>query len=113
MMPTSLAQQIAALIPYLRRFARALTGSQTSGDAYVAAVLETIVTDPSVLDHDLDLRVALYKAFCGLWQSVDVNLAAEGSGSLLERQVDRRLSVIAPRQRQAFLLATVEDFDID
>ncbi len=37
----SLAESIAPHLPYLRRFARALTGSQESGDAYVVAVLET------------------------------------------------------------------------
>lgn len=112
-MPDSLAQQIAALIPYLRRFARALTGSQPSGDAYVAAVLETVVADPGVLDREQDLRVALYKAFCGLWQSVDVNLTPDGQGDLAERRIDDRLSIIAPRQRQAFLLTTVEDFSLE
>lgn len=112
-MPDSLAQQIAALIPYLRRFARALTGSQSSGDAYVAAVLEALVADPGLLDRRLELRVALYKAFCDLWQSVEVNLARNGNGGVLERQADLRLAIIAPRHRQAFLLATVEDFDID
>ncbi len=112
-MPDTLAQQIAALIPYLRRFARALTGSQASGDAYVAAVLETIVADPNVLDRKADLRVALYKAFCELWQSLDVNLAPEDQGGLTERRIDARLSVIAPRQRQAFLLTTVEEFSLE
>jgi CheY-like chemotaxis protein len=112
-MSESLAKQLAALIPYLRRFARALTGSQTSGDAYVAAVLETIVADPGVLDRRLELRVALYKAFCNLWQSLDVNMMADTPSSAVEQQANRRLSVIAPRHRQAFLLRTVEEFTLE
>jgi hypothetical protein len=38
----SKAHAIAHDLPYLRRYARALTGSQTSGDAYVAATLEAL-----------------------------------------------------------------------
>ncbi|MEO6299382.1 MAG: response regulator, partial [Paracoccaceae bacterium] len=34
---------IAANLPYLRRYARALTGSQTTGDRYAAATLEAIL----------------------------------------------------------------------
>lgn len=112
-MTESLAKQLAAIIPYLRRFARALSGSQSSGDAYVAAVLETIIADPSVLNRELPPKVALYKAFCELWQSVDVNLAADSPTSALERHADRRLAVIAPKQRQAFLLRTVEEFELE
>ncbi|MFN7024976.1 MAG: response regulator, partial [Pseudorhizobium sp.] len=32
----SLTTRVASHLPYLRRYARAVTGSQTSGDAYVA-----------------------------------------------------------------------------
>ena len=35
---------VAPQLPYLRRFSRALTGSQASGDAYVEALLETLVS---------------------------------------------------------------------
>ena len=42
----SISNAIAPHIPFLRRFARALCGTQASGDAYVAAALETILADP-------------------------------------------------------------------
>ena len=44
----SLSMRIAAHLPYLRRFSRAVTGSQASGDAYVAAVLEALIADISL-----------------------------------------------------------------
>ena len=50
-MPTSLSQEIAPHLPYLRRYARALTGSQTSGDAHVTACLEAILADPTMLER--------------------------------------------------------------
>ena len=45
----SLATAIKPHLPYLRRFSRALTGGQQSGDAYVAMLLETLVADPTTL----------------------------------------------------------------
>jgi response regulator PhyR-like protein len=54
------ATAVAQHLPFLRRYARAVTGTQTSGDAYVAAVLEAIVEDPKLLDTT-DLRVTLYR----------------------------------------------------
>ena len=75
-MPTSKA--IAPHLPYLRRFARALAGTQHAGDAYVAATLEVLIEDPALFDKALDPRAALYRTFVGLWNSLDVNLKPEG-----------------------------------
>lgn len=107
----SIASDIAPQIPYLRRFARALTGSQESGDAYVAAALETIVTDPSVYSSVLKPRVALYNVFLKLWNSVDLNNKPSGlPANALQAAADRRLEQITPRARQAFLLVALEEF---
>ena len=66
-MPNSSA--IAQYLPFLRRYARALTGSQASGDAYVAATLEALITDRSVIDDERGARVALYRLFTKIWSS--------------------------------------------
>lgn len=66
----SIAQQIAPHLPYLRRYARALTGSQKSGDAAVIAVLEALIADNVSLDRSLSSRVALYKVFMSLWRTL-------------------------------------------
>src|SRR6516162_10995984 len=70
-MPKS--QLVAQHVPYLRRYARALTGSQASGDSYVVAALETLVKEPTVLGEDLNPRVALFRLFSKIWNSVPVN----------------------------------------
>ena len=41
----SLGDQIARNLPYLRRYARALTGSQATGDAFIRATLEAALAD--------------------------------------------------------------------
>jgi DNA-directed RNA polymerase specialized sigma24 family protein len=105
----SLAESIAPHLPYLRRFARALTGSQESGDAYVVAVLETLVSDPSSFPPNLTPRIGLYNCFLKVWNSIRLNQDASGAPAA-KSQADRSLEAITPRPRQAFLLASVEGF---
>jgi DNA-directed RNA polymerase specialized sigma24 family protein len=102
----SLAETIAPQLPYLRRFARALTGSQESGDAYVVAVLETLVADPDSFPQGSLKRVGLYKCFLKVWNSISVN----HEPAVPKTQADRSLEAITPLPRQAFLLASVEGF---
>lgn len=108
----SVANEVAAHLPYLRRFARAVTGSQKSGDAYVASALEAIVADPGIFPEDLPPRVALYHTFLKILNSVSLNHVDRGkaAGTAALEAADRHLDVLTPRARQAFLLVAVEDF---
>ncbi len=105
----SLSSAIAPHLPLLRRYARALTGSQNSGDAYVAAVLETLIQDPSIMGAGDSPRVALYRTFTKLWNSMAVNGVSEPGAK--EMPAEARLTQITPRPRQAFLLVALEGFD--
>ncbi len=106
----TLSTRIAPHLPYLRRYSRALTGTQTSGDAYVAAVLEAIITDISIFpDTDSD-RVALYKLFTKLFGSVTLQIPEPTSPFAWEQRASVNLSKVSPRARQAFLLGSVESF---
>ena len=106
----STSQAVAQHLPYLRRYARALSGSQASGDAYVAATLEALVQDPKVLDTGLSTRIALYRLFTKIWNSVALNGKSSGSPS---QPVERHLSQIPPKPRQAFLLVALEGLSED
>ncbi|MBB6484103.1 response regulator [Rhizobium lusitanum] len=109
----TLSTRIAPHLPYLRRYSRALTGTQTSGDAYVAAVLEAIITDISIFpDTDSD-RVALYKLFTKLFGSVTLQIPEPTSPFAWEQRASVNLSKVSPRARQAFLLGSVESFRLD
>ena len=74
----TLAQEVATHLPLLRRYARALTGSQKSGDRYVGLLLETIVADPNTVSGSKNLRTALYRTLSRLWSSVSINLKPGG-----------------------------------
>ena len=106
----SMSSRIAPHIPYLRRYARALSGSQASGDAYVAAVLEALIADPSLFSTEESPRIALYRLFSSLWQSVEVNIREDAPVSAWEERASRNLRAISPLPRQAFLLVAVEGF---
>jgi CheY-like chemotaxis protein len=106
----SLASQIAPHLPYLRRYSRALTGDQHSGDAYVAALLEAIIAEPQDIQNTIDLRVGLYRGFTKLWESVSLNMKAPPDVPDWEASARRHLSTIAPKAREAFLLMAVEGF---
>jgi DNA-directed RNA polymerase specialized sigma24 family protein len=103
----SIAKEIAPHLPYLRRFARALSGNQASGDAYVVATLEAIIEDPAGFPRAVAPRVGLYQTFLGLWGSVPLNQKGDAAGG-----ADRNLDAMTPRSRQAFLLSTVEGFAV-
>ena len=108
-MPTS--QSVAQHLPYLRRYARALSGSQASGDAYVAATLEALIEDPSVLESGSSTRIGLYKLFTKIWNSVGLN--GQDSAVAVNQPVERHLAQIPPRPRQAFLLVALEGLSED
>jgi DNA-directed RNA polymerase specialized sigma24 family protein len=107
----STSQAVAQHLPYLRRYARALTGSQSSGDAYVATTLEALIEDPSVLEKATSTRVALYRLFTKIWNSVPVNETTEPTTR--DMSVEQRLTNITPKPRQAFLLVALEGLSED
>jgi len=106
----SKSQIVTQDLPFLRRYARALSGSQTSGDAYVTATLEAVIADPSVLDDDAGPRVALFRLFTKIWNSLSVNAAAPPEEEAL-RPGEQKLGNLMPLPRQAFLLVALEGFD--
>jgi DNA-directed RNA polymerase specialized sigma24 family protein/CheY-like chemotaxis protein len=102
------SQLVAQHVPYLRRYARVLTGSQESGDSYVKATLEALVNEPNLLALAEHPKTALYQVFSRIWNSVQVNEDAEPAVNLVPEE--RHLGQITAMPRQAFLLVSVEGF---
>ena len=102
------AQAIAEHLPYLRRYARALAGSQSAGDSYVRACLEAIVADQSALQRDVAPKVALYRLFHAMWNSA--NGFVRKNGTVGASAVEGKLHSIKPIPRQALLLRAMEGF---
>ena len=104
----STSQAVLQQLPYLRRYARALSGSQASGDAYVAATLESLIASPQTMEAGSNSRVALYRLFTKIWNSVAVNGQPDPEVAVMPPE--QHLTKITPRPRQAFLLVALEGF---
>jgi len=111
----SIGENVAANLPYLRRYARALTGSQQTGDAFVRATLEAALADDDLKASLEGGRVPLYRAFNKVWASAYMEVSDVGADAAdLPREVEAdRLQTVTPLNRQALLLTTLEDFTIE
>jgi CheY-like chemotaxis protein len=105
-----MAVRIAAELPFLRRYARALTGSQASGDKYAAATLEALLVDRSILEIEPSPRLALFRAFHAVWSTSGAVVDPDG-GSGLESRAQSHLRNLTPNTREALLLRTIEEMD--
>lgn len=93
-----LAKEIERYLPYLRRYARALTGSTKRGDEAVLAGIEALDLDLSYGEIDIMLFSAVDRAVLALLEEAD----AERS--------DDALTALALPERRALLLTALEDF---
>ncbi|MFK7869454.1 MAG: response regulator [Roseobacter sp.] len=99
--------ELGKALPYLRRFARAITGSQSSGDTFAAATLEAILADRSVLDGT-SVKTGLFKVLYSIWSSAGAPVEDDANG--LEARAQRHLSKLTEGSREALLLHTLEGF---
>lgn len=104
------SDRIAKELPYLRRYARALTGAQSSGDRYAVATLQAILEDRSIFDQEVSVKVGLYKCFHAIWASSGGNVETDASG--IDARAQKHLGSLTPNSREALLLTTVEDFSV-
>jgi CheY-like chemotaxis protein len=106
----SLLARLAPHLPYVRRYARALTGDQATGDHYVRVALEALAAGERVLEASMTPRVALYHVFHAIWCTSGAQLETAQDDDSFADDTTRRLMRIAPRSRQAFLLTALEGF---
>jgi DNA-directed RNA polymerase specialized sigma24 family protein len=107
----SLLARLAPHLPYVRRYARALTGDQTTGDHYVRVALEALAAGDRTLEANLTPRVALYHVFHAIWCTSGAQLENSSEDDYAGADdTTQRLMRIAPRSRQAFLLTALEGF---
>jgi len=108
----TVTEALAPHLPYLRRYGRALTGSQASGDAYVRAALTALLTGKHQLPSDLPPRVALYRLFHVIWSSSAGQLEDPMSFDVRHLTPEERLRSLSSADRAALLLTAVEGFSL-
>ena len=102
-----IAATVGQNLPYLRRYARALTGAQDRGDQYAIATLEAILSEPDSYDLTLQPKTALFKVFHSIWSSSGAPLSHSETG--LPSKAQGHLSRLTSGTREALLLHTIED----
>ena len=103
---------VADELPYLRRHARAPTGSRAAGDHAAAATLEAILQDGDLLDPALRPRVALLRVFHQI-RAASATTAGAPEPDTLEARAERHLARLTPRSREALLLSAIEALRFD
>lgn len=107
-----LAETIGSCLPYLRRYARALTGRQQSGDTFAVAALEAILADPEIFEQDHSPKVSLFMVFHAIWTTTGSPVDPADADTGLEQSAQQRLAALTPNSREALLLHTIEEFSI-
>lgn len=97
----SLKAALGPELPFLRRHARALTGSQTLGDAAVREMLEALLIAPHEFDNEKPPRAELYRVFHRLCKGI--NTVGHESGVI---------SSLPLHARQSLLLTAIEGFSV-
>ena len=96
-MTTLRREDLIRALPYARRYARALTGSQPRGDAMVADSLRDLIADPTAAG---DARVLLYRAVTQRFDGLTtLNLPALTGG-------------LSAMQRKLLLLTSLEELPV-
>ena len=108
----SMSDEIVRSIPYLRRYARALTGSQATGDQYVRLCLEAIIAEPDKIRSDGDFHLQLFRVFHDCFRIFDVALGDEGLQQPQKDPFGRQLAALPSLERQVLLLISLENFSV-
>ena len=106
----SMTQTLAPHLPYLRRYARALTGSQAlwSMPGHVRAALQALLEGDESLPEGVPPRVGLYRLFHAIWESGAEHYDGEAEGGA--KSPENRLKALSAPKRAALLLTAVEAF---
>jgi CheY-like chemotaxis protein/DNA-directed RNA polymerase specialized sigma24 family protein len=109
---SEMAREVASEVPFMRRYARAILGSQKEGDAFVRAALESLLRDTSELDM-ADIKVALFRALNRLFtQPERAGGKAPASTMAPHSILESRLEGLYPIGRRLLLLTTLEGFTL-
>ena len=120
---TELAKEIGRHLPYLRRYARAITGSQEAGDAAVRSCLRVLLEGRAAASQTAlaagSPRIDLYRALHDVLREAPPSgggAADDGGGEQLLADGEilaSRIEQLAPPKRQVLVLTALEGFPLE
>lgn len=100
---------IEADVRALRRFARALTGDQETGDRHAVATLETATRRPAAMAEASRAKVALFRILlASVREGAEERRATPRDG--LVARAERLMARLTPQSREVLLLRSIEEF---
>jgi CheY-like chemotaxis protein/DNA-directed RNA polymerase specialized sigma24 family protein len=110
-----LSEAISATLPFLRRYARALTGSQQRGDEWVRLCAEVVLQQRDLVAEESDTKLSVFKLFHRLrlpFGSLEEKGSDAEAGGVSGR-LKETLTDLVPMQRQMLLLTVLEGFTVE
>lgn len=108
-----LSEAIVRTLPFLRRYARAVSGSQQRGDEWVRLCAEVAVQQPELIAQAGGTKLGVFKLFHSLQQPFGGLDLSEGTTDGVTTRLKDTLIDLAPLQRQMLLLTVLEGFAVD
>jgi CheY-like chemotaxis protein/DNA-directed RNA polymerase specialized sigma24 family protein len=110
--PTTLSEAITRTLPFLRRYARAVTGSQQHGDEWVRLCAEVAMRQPELIAKAGDTKRGVFALFHRLQQPFGNLVEERSENGGVSGRLKESLTEMAPLQRQALLLTVLEGFTV-
>lgn len=105
------SDSMVRVLPYLRRYTRALTGTQERGDRYVRQFLEVVLADPDLVSGGGDAKLETFRAFHQVCQGLEP--AAEPSTTADDDdELERQIAALPALDRQILLLVSLQGFSV-
>jgi CheY-like chemotaxis protein/DNA-directed RNA polymerase specialized sigma24 family protein len=109
------SDQVLANVRYLRRYARALHGSQEAGDTYVRLCLEALLEQRDAILATREIKLQLFRLFHEVWRNINfpTEIATAAPAELeTDFSIKARLEAIPASEREVLLLTALENFSI-
>src|SRR5258708_19629973 len=106
-----MSEAITRTLPFLRRYARAVTGSQKRGDEWVRLCAEVVMAQPDLINKAEDTKLGVFTLFHRLRQPFG-NLEEGAGEDSVSGRLKESLTDMAPLQRQVLLLTVLEGFTV-
>ena len=107
-----ISEAISKALPFLRRYARAVTGSQKQGDEWVRLCAEVVLQQPDLVAQAEDTKRGVFTLFHRLRQPFG-NLDPAANENSVSGRLKESLTDMAPLQRQVLLLTVLEGFTVE
>ena len=109
---TPLSQEIANVLPSWRRYGRAVTGDQHTGDRYILVALEILSEEPWRIQPGQDVKLRLYKLFDDILSIFEPGPMKDVDRADPYHRLRCRVLDLPLVSRKVFLLVMLERFSV-